>query len=217
MSNFNKNWRPAPRESAPSDLENRAGQLRVSLRLLNPELVAARSGSYYLSLGPDRGELHFPLWGKPVILSWPNLTGYSNTDDELPPLIGAILLYYLITSDGSPNTGKWVSFADLPGGRTYNPAFQGYTGNEIVKAFGLALEKFKFACEKVGGQLVEVGDASFVFQALPRVPLMVTYWLGDEDFPSSCKILFDSSATHYLPIDGCAILGSILTRMLVSK
>jgi hypothetical protein len=44
--------------------------------------------------------------------------------------------------------------------------------------------------------------------------MLVTYWLGDEDFPSSCKILFDSSATHYMPIDGCAIAGSMLAKKL---
>ncbi len=217
MSNFEEKWRPARREVASSDLANRANELRSSLRLLDPELVAARSGSHFLLLGPGRGELHIPFWGKMVMLTWPNLTGYSNTDDELPPLIGALLLYYLYTSDGSPLTGKWVSFADLPGGRTYNTAFQGYTGNELVKAFGLNLEAFKSACEKAEGQFVDVGDASFVFEALPRIPLLATYWLGDEDFPSSCKILFDSSATHYLPIDGCAILGSILAKKITSS
>ncbi len=31
--------------------------------------------------------------------------------------------------------------------------------------------------------------------------MAVNYWCGDEDFPSSCKILFDSSASHYLPTD----------------
>jgi hypothetical protein len=184
---------------------------------MDPDQVAARSGCRYLSLGPGRGELHIPFWEKAVIFTWPNLTGYSNTDDELPLLIRAILLYYLITSDGTPLTGHWVSFADLPAGRTYNAAFQGYSGNEIVKAFGFDLEAFKTACGKAGGEFMNVGDASFVFQALPRVPLMVTYWLGDEDFPSSCKILFDSSATHYLPIDGCAILGSILAKKILSS
>ena len=63
---------------------------------------------------------------------------------------------------------------------------------------------------------MEVGSASFVMQALPNLPMLVTYWLGDEDFPSSCKILFDSSATHYLPIDGCAIAGNMLTKKLRS-
>jgi len=59
------------------------------------------------------------------------------------------------------------------------------------------------------------GSASFIYNALPRIPMMVTYWLGDEDFPSSCKILFDASAPHYLPTDACAILGSMLTRKLL--
>jgi hypothetical protein len=66
----------------------------------------------------------------------------------------------------------------------------------------------------MGGIPADVGSASYVVWALPRLPLLVTYWLGDEDFPSSCKILFDSSATHYLPIDGCAIAGSMLTGKL---
>ena len=97
----------------------------------------------------------------------------------------------------------------------YNAAFQGYSGDEVVKAFGLDLDGFKSACSKAGGKSVDVGSASFVFQALPKVPLMLTYWLGDEDFPSSCKVLFDSSAAHYLPIDGCAILGSTLTGRVI--
>ena len=67
MSNFDKDWRPARREAASSDLANRADELRESLRLLDPELVAARSGSRYISLGPDRGELHIPFWGKMVM------------------------------------------------------------------------------------------------------------------------------------------------------
>jgi hypothetical protein len=45
---------------------------------------------------------------------------------------------------------------------------------------------------------------------------MLTYWLGDEDFPSSCKVLFDESASHYLPIDACAILGGMLTRKIIA-
>ncbi|HLA88731.1 MAG TPA: DUF3786 domain-containing protein, partial [Anaerolineales bacterium] len=137
-------------------------------------------------------------------------------NDEMPPILQALLLYYLLTADGTALTGKWVSFADLPDGRMYNAAFQGYSGDEIVKAFGFDLPAFRSACLKIGGQPVEIGSASFVMQALPNLPLLVTYWLGDEDFPSACKILFDSSATHYLPIDGCAIAGSMLAKKLRS-
>jgi hypothetical protein len=107
-----------------------------------------------------------------------------------------------------------TSTADLPDG--YNAAFQGYSGDEVVKRFGLKLDSFGSACLLAGGREVEIGNRSFFFQALPRVPLIVTYWLGDDDFPSSCKILFDEIACHYLPSDACAIVGRMLTRRLLA-
>jgi len=216
MSDFGRNWRPSRSETASTHLADRAQELRVSLRFQHPGLIAARSGASYLELGPGRGELHIPLWGNACILSWPELAGWDYQDNLLPALKQALLLYYLITADDTPLTGKWVSFAELPDGRMYNTAFQGYSGDEIAKNFGLNLDTFKEACNLAGGNEVMIGDASFVFQALPRVPLMVTYWLGDEDFPSSCKILFDESARHYLPIDACAVLGGMLAHKLVA-
>ena len=106
---------------------------------------------------------------------------------------------------------------ELPDGRMYNQAFQGYSGDELIKAFDLNVDAFKAACEKVGGVATPLGDAAYIFHALPRLSMAVNYWCGDEDFPSSCKILFDSSASHYLPTDVCAILGSMLTRKLIKS
>lgn len=186
------------------------------LRVQDPGRVAGRSGASYLEIGPGRGELRIALWGNICILSWPELMGWDSKDDPLSDLQQALLLYYLVTADDTPLTDKWVSFADLPNGRMYNSAFQGYSGDEIAKTYDLNLEAFERACNLAGGKEVMVGNASFIFQALPRVPLMVTYWPGDEDFPSSCKILFDESARHYLPIDACAVLGGLLARKLMA-
>lgn len=215
MSDFGKNWKPSRTEAASLQLAGRVNELRSALQIQDPGLVAERSGSSYLVLGPGRGELHIPFWGRVCKLCWPQLTGCSSRDEPLPVFQLAMLLYYLVTADGTPLTGKWASFAELPDGRTYNAAFQGYSGNEIVRAFGLDLDGFKAACKKEKAKPIEMGSASFIFQALPHVPLMLTYWLGDEDFPSSCKVLFDESVSHYLPIEACAILGSMLTRKII--
>ena len=195
----------------------RAEELRASLRPLDPELVAAKCAVSYLQLDPACGELHVPLWGNVCTMTWPELNGCYNSGDPLPPVYIALLLYYLSTGDGYPLTNSWSSFGDLPGGRTYNQAFQGYTGDEISKAFSLDLESFKTACEKIGGEFVALGDAAYRFQALPRVPVLAVYHLGDEDFPSTCKILFDSSATHYVPIDACAVMGSMLAQKIIKN
>lgn len=214
MSAFGKDWKPSRSDQVDAQFAARLDELRLTLRFQDPGLIAERSGVPYLMLGPGRGELHIPFWEDVCILSFPELIGYNTHDDQLPDFQQALLLYYLNTADGAPITNKWVSFADLPDGRMYNAAFQGYSGDEIAKMFGFDLGAFKSACLKVGGRPVDIGNASFTFQALPRLPLMITYWLGDEDFPSSCKILFDESAGHYLPIDACAILGSMLVRKL---
>jgi hypothetical protein len=212
MNDFGKNWKPPRSDADSTKLASRLHELRSTLRLRDPSLVAARSGISYLTLGPDRGELHVPLWEKMCILPWPELH-----NDSLSEFQQTLLLYYLATADDASLADKWVSFAELPDGRMYNAAFQGYSGDEVVRKFGLDLAAFKSACLHSEGKPVEIGSASFIFQALPRVPLLATYWLGDEDFPSSCKILFDESACHYLPIDACAILGSMLTRKLIAS
>jgi hypothetical protein len=234
MPDFGKNWRPSRPETASARFADRVDELRSTLRFQDPGLVAARSGVPYLTLGPGRGELHIQFWGDVCIVSWPELIGYNTAAEALPDFHQALLLYYLLTADGTPLTNKWVSFADLPDGRMYSAAFQGYSGDEIVKRFehverdaperiGPAssgifdnpLHEFEQVCISCGGKPAEIGSASFAFPALPHVPLMVTYWLGDEDFPSSCKILFDASACHYLPIDACAVLGSMLAQKLL--
>lgn len=192
-------------------------ELREALQQVPVDLLAERTGASYQAIGPGRGEFRLSLFDSPTVVTYPGLVGINKNDEELPLPFQAILIYYFHTSDGAPLSGQWVSFADLPDGRMYAQAFQGYSGNELVKTFGLDIEAFRSACEQGGGVATPLGDAAYVFYALPRLPLLVNYWCGDEDFLSSCKILFDSSVRHYLPTDVCAILGSMLTRKIIKN
>jgi hypothetical protein len=202
----------AVQEQRDAQLAGKINDLRTALQGRDPNLIAAQSGSSY---DFAREEFHILLMGRDCVLTGPRLEGHFDSGEPLPAIYSALLLYYLTTSDGFPLTHSWVSFGDLPGGRTYNQAFQGYTGNEISKVFGLDLVAFKSACEKAAGEFIALGDAAYCFQVLPRIPVLVVYHLGDEDFPSTCKILFDSSATHYVPIDACAVMGSMLAQKII--
>jgi len=126
------------------------------------------------------------------------------------------LLYYFSLADGCRLAHTWISFADLPDGRFYNQAFQGYTGKELAQAFQNDLAAFERAAVSLNGERVALGGAAFAFQALPRAPLCAVYWPGDEDFPASAQALFDAAASHYLTTDAYAILGSTLTRRLIA-
>ncbi len=192
-------------------------ELRALLVGIEPAVLAARAGGDL-----EGNTIYLQFWGKPVCLASPKYTALDATtwrplrsDEEL------LLLYYLTTADGALETGQWISFADLPGGRFYNQAFQGYTGHELAKAFGSDKAAFERAAASLDGRLYPLGDAAFQFHILPHVALLIVYWQGDEGdesivFPASCQVLFDSSAGHYLPTDACAVLGSTLTRRLIA-
>lgn len=198
-------------------LAARLAELRSELKLkANPHDIAAHSGAEYKSV-EGTGLLRLSLFGQFVHVTFPDLVACdAQTDASLPDSLQVLLLYYLNTADGTPIEGRWVSFADLPDGRFYNQAYQGYTGKELARHFGNDIDSFAGAACKLDGMPIACGDAGFVFYALPRVWLAVVAHRGDEDFPPSYQILFDASVSHYLPTDVCAILGSMLTRKLIN-
>jgi len=98
----------------------------------------------------------------------------------------ALLLYYFVTADGKSPEAHWISFADLPDGRFYNQAFQGYSGNELARSFQNDLDAFERQPGGRAGIATESsdipGDRAFLFQALPRLALLIAYWSGMKIF-----------------------------------
>jgi hypothetical protein len=212
-----------PPEPEHSQFAGRINQLRDELSAQDPWIVANRSGATYRAINNLQGEFHLPIWEQSAVLTFPGLAGRDmSTGQELPLVFQALLLYYLKISDGAPLSNRWISFSELPNGKFYNEAYQGYTGKELGRAFLGDVDKFVRVAQKTGGTLEPnsspqiPGDRACSFIALPRVSLRVAAWSGDEDFPSSFQILFDASVSHYLPTDVCAILGSMLTRRLIA-
>jgi hypothetical protein len=205
------------RTSSQDLLADHVDLLRKNLKGVDPSVIAERSGVVFDSETEAGADLHLSLWGRPVCASFPALIArYDDSSEALPPHLQALLMYYFLTCDGTRPTGQWLSFSQLPDGRFYDQAFQGYTGSLLSRTFGEDLEAFCAAAESFSGSReFRLGTAAYRFQALPYVPLLAVFWLGDEDFPSSCQILFDSAVSHHLPTDACAILGSHLTKQLI--
>ncbi|UCC52198.1 MAG: DUF3786 domain-containing protein [Anaerolineaceae bacterium] len=196
----------------------RVEELRVEIQRRDTDALASNTGAVYSDKGTGQGEFLLPMWGRDLILTWPEFTGRdAQTGDPLPTMTMAMLSYYFHTSDGTPPAGTWIAFTELPDGKFYTAAFQGYTGNELTKAFGNDLDSFQAAAQLLGGRQETLGDAAFAFQALPRVHLLAVGWQGDEDFQPSYRVLFDGNSSHHLSTDACAILGSTLSSSLIAQ
>lgn len=203
-------------DERPYPLAQRVAEIGVELRGRDTAVLSYNTGAIYTETGPDQGEFRLPFWGREVVLTWPDFVGRDAQSGEVLPVFSmAVLAYYFLLADGSPLTGKWISFTELPDGQFYTQAFQGYTGQELVKTFGNDMDAFTRAAKQLGGQPEPLGDAAFSFRVLPKVSLLVVGWEGDEDFPPSYRVLFDTAVSHHLSTDACAILGSTLTRRLI--
>ncbi len=194
-------------------------ELRSQLRDQNCEQLAARTNSIYRSIDQSNGEFLIKFWNQELTITFPELVVYDrHSAEEISENKIAMLLYYFASCDGRKSTGKWISFSDLPDGRFYNQAFQGYTGGKLAQVLGNDFDRFCQLAENLNGKRVYLlGDAAYEFYVLPLVSLLLVTWQGDEDFSASYQILFDANVSHHLPTDACAIIGSNLTHRLISE
>lgn len=197
-------------------LTRRVEGLRAELAAMDPAAVAARAGAAYRAAAAGRGEIRFAVWGREIAVGVPGFVARDPaTGAESDPGMQALIAYYLRTTDGSPEERRWIPFAQLPDGAFYFKAFQGYTGELLVRAYGRDLDALARAAEGLGGRREAEGDLAYSFRPLPRVPILLVCWSGDEEFPPSARLLFDASAGRHLPTDICAVLGGTLTRRLI--
>ena len=195
----------------------RLEELRAGLEGIDPATLAYTTGAVWEQTSREAGHFKLSLWNRPLAVYLPGwIIRRLPTGEETSPIDQALILYYFSLADGAPLSRRWISFSDLPDGRFYIQAFHGYTGQKLAQVFQNDQAGFVNAAVSLGGSPSTLGDASFEFWALPRAPILVVYWRGDEDFPSSAQVLFDASASHYLTTDAYAILGSTLTRRLIA-
>jgi hypothetical protein len=187
-------------------------EARATLRETKPSKLVLRSGCEQDADGDFR--LSF-FWREYTISSDAFSVRRADTGEEMPSFIQSLILTYLATADGTTPSSRWIGFRELPDGMFYAQAFQGYSGGRLMRELQGGVDAFRRAAERLGGKPLSMGDAGYTFAVLPRVHLALVYWEGDEEFPSQARVLFEDSASHYLPTDGLAILGSQLVGKIL--
>lgn len=183
---------------------------RGDIRKMDPQKIAGNTGMKF-----ENGVFQVDFYGEPYTISFPDLeVRFAKTNKVCGLNRSAMFFFYMLTADGSPVVGKWVAFRDLPGGTFYHQAYQGYSGDRLAKAIDNHTHVFERAAKQLNGEKLDIGNAAFAFQALPRVRVAAVYNEGDEDFPATANVLFDASASNYLPTDALGGLGSALVDRL---
>jgi hypothetical protein len=132
-------------------------------------------------------------------------------------IINPIYFYTLLTHYAKANPtekGNLKRFGDMPGGKAYEAAFKKRAIAPIADLFGSNLKALVEAAKLLNGFEVKYRDIPVEIPALPKIPLTYIVWGGDEEIQASSNILFDSSASHYLPTEDLAVLGELTTLRL---
>lgn len=73
---------------------------------------------------------------------------------------------------------------------------------------------FSRACAALGGTPLKQGDAAFAMEAFDGLRVGIQLWIGDEEFPSRLKIMWDSNALQYLRYETMYFAKAVLLRLL---
>ena len=139
----------------------------------------------------------------------------------LQPHLGVcvgLIRYLLMCPPFPPKDGGWTTFRDIKGAGPLTV----YWANDVEKALSEAFagrpEDLKKAAEKFNAFLPDQDysyDVQFQVQALSRMPMLVLFNDGDEDFPPKSTILFRESAGTYLDPECLGILGVSVVQSLI--
>jgi len=138
------------------------------------------------------------------------------SDIHINPWVVTPFLTYILHGEGLPVSGRWVSFRELAGGRAQYPLFQKRCEESIKRVADGYPDLFNdiihlFSAQKVEPQFQS--DISVVLFPLPRVPVMICYWLPEEGLGSSLNVFFDDTASRNLNIGSVFMLGTGLAEM----
>ncbi|MDA3935407.1 MAG: DUF3786 domain-containing protein [Actinomycetota bacterium] len=180
---------------------------------LDPSTAAARIGADW---DEHAKRLTLPFLGSTASITYPDFE-VAVSDRPAPSHIAALLVYHMAMSDGSLPIDSWMSFADLPNASFYVTAFRGYASRRIARHYSSKAESLDRAVQHLGGEAIEgLGDRAWIIHALPRVPIALLWWGADDEFEARAELLWDKTAANHLTTDGCAVLGSWLTSLLVA-
>ena len=139
------------------------------------------------------------------------------SDDTIPDIetqVLAILMAHYSPSDIILKADKLIKYGDLPGGHAYEKAFTQRAVQPIAEAFGEKPAELIRAAKLFGGIALEVGDAAVDIPTFNGIRLVYILWAKGE-FPASVTVLYDESASQYLPTEDLAVLAELTTSRLL--
>lgn len=184
---------------------------QVAIAKLAAKEPAAMAENAGVSYDPERQEFTVKYLNEDYLVSYPEgRVEKAGKDTEVVITVKILILHYLAAANGAPLQNKWISFKELPDGAIYIVPFTNRAINPMLKIFAEKQADFVELVQRFGGRRETLGDTSVTINVLPNIPITYVIWSADDEFPASGNILFDGSASCYLPTEDYALLSSLV-------
>ena len=184
-----------------------------AFRKADPAEIAARLSHVRW----DGQEFFLTLLGREFAVSHPGAVVRPEDGGKVPPLpTQTFLLRILLESRDVAWRGEWKTFREMPWGEMY---IKPYTGRVLTRAaytFSFKLDAFRAACEKMGAEAVNHGDAGYRFTLVGGYQMQILIWQGDDEFPPNAQVLYSDNFAEGFAAEDRVVAGDILISTIKS-
>jgi hypothetical protein len=110
-------------------------------------------------------------------------------------------LWYLVKAKHIPLSGRLIKPENIKGGDMFLRGSHILPLTRIAKKYGDNIEAFIEKGKELCGEKSDYGDASIKLSPLPRIPVVLILWRGDDEFPARAELLLDSTCQLQAPLD----------------
>lgn len=159
-----------------------------------------------------------PLYNRNFIVSSDGI--HAEDDSLVTPAVRVIIAKYILTCRefdlGADD--PLMTYRDFKGASPLISYFTTNTNKTLETTFSGKLDSLQKKCRELGAEerKNQLYDCSFVFKALPRVPVILNFNDIDDLFPATCSILYRASAAEFLDMECLAMTGTLLSGKLIS-
>ena len=170
-----------------------------------------------LNLRMDEGWLYTALFGVPYRIhrKTASIERYRNGQWQDANSFEEVMTLLDLVCDSREDrrpSGEWKSMQSF--GHQFHRSLLEDGVDPWAERFAGDPAGFSRACGALGGTPLKQGDAAFAIEAFDGLRVGIQLWIGDEEFPSRLKIMWDSNALQYLRYETMYFAKAVLLRLL---
>lgn len=132
------------------------------------------------------------------------------------PVWSVLAVHYLSAENLAPDLHE-VSFSYFQDCRSYLSVF----GKRIIGRFlatsGRSNLEFERLAEQYGGTRLPHTGTAYRFDVLPRIPITIIRYEGDDEVPAGASLLYRADAERLLPAEDRVVAAELLLDILSGK